>query len=182
MLRNETRYGRQVVLVAVIALMVAGVVFSKSRGGFIGLAVIGAGLAYFSPQRAKAAAIVAVGLAGLLVVGGGSYVAHMATMADGIHHGRSTYDRYLGLRHGIEMLIKRPPMGVGIGCYAEARSEYFNYYFFSHNIYGELIGELGLASFFWFYWIYWVFRRSAELKRGPGAGPLRLTTAFISTC
>ena len=174
MLRYETRRSRQLLLVAVIALLVAGVVFSKSRGGFVGMAVIGAGLAYFSPQRAKAAAFAGVGLVGLLAIGGGSYVDHMATMADGIHQGRSTYDRYLGLRHGIEMLIERPPMGVGLGCYAEARSEYFNYYFFSHNIYGELIGELGLASFFWFYWIYCIFRRTAELKSelaraGPSA-------------
>ena len=170
MLRHETRRSRQLVLVAVTALMVAGVVLSKSRGGFVGLAVIGAGLAYFSAQRTRAAVIVAVGLAGLLVIGGGSYVSRMATMAEGIHHGRSTYDRYLGLRHGIEMLIKRPPFGVGLGCYAEARSDYFDYYFFSHNIYGELIGELGVASFFWFYWIYCVFRRSVDLKKDLARG------------
>jgi hypothetical protein len=60
---------------------------------------------------------------------------------------------------------KRPIMGVGIGSYPRARKLYFGYFFWSHNLYGELFGELGLSSFFWFYWIYLVFKKILSLKR-----------------
>lgn len=149
----------------IMLLLVLGVIFSKSRGGFIGLCVIGAGLVYFSQQKAKA--LVIAGVLGILLLGyaGDQYLSHMGTITEGVHGSRSTSDRYIGLLNGISMMIKRPLLGVGIGCYATARLHYFSYYFYAHNLYGELLGELGLASAAWFYWIYAVFRQS-RLTRG----------------
>jgi hypothetical protein len=89
----------------------------------------------------------------------------MSTITEGIHASRTASDRYLGLVNGVSMMIKRPVLGVGIGCYAEARRHYFHYYFYSHNLYGELFGELGIASVVWFFFIYQIFKRASAIKR-----------------
>jgi hypothetical protein len=152
-------------LFGIMLLLILGVIFSKSRGGFVGLCVVGAGLVYFSQQKAKALMI--AGVLSILILGysGTQYITHMESITQGVHGSRSANDRYIGLLNGISMMIKRPILGVGIGCYPEARRRYFNYYFYAHNLYGELLGELGLASMAWFYWIYRVFQHSRRLRR-----------------
>jgi len=104
-------------------------------------------------------------LACILIFSGSDFTSRIISIGDGVMSSRSTSDRYMGLVNGIDMMVKRPILGVGVGAYAEARRQYFNYYFFSHNLYGELLGELGLASIFWFYWIYLLFKRSISLKK-----------------
>lgn len=150
---------------ALLALVVVGVVFTKSRGGFIGLIAIGAGLVFFSKNRIKSCIVVVCLFIFMIPFAGQDYLAHMSTITQGHAASRSASDRYLGLVNGVSMMIKRPILGVGIGCYPRARSIYFNYFFYSHNLYGELLGELGLASFFWFYWIYSIGKRASWIKK-----------------
>jgi len=151
---------------AVLVLLVFGVYASKSRGGLVGLVLICLGVLYLA--RAKLKATVMVGSMLLVLVGfsASDYLTHMATIKEGIFASRSSSDRYIGLLNGLSMMQKRPVTGVGIGCYPEARARYFHYRFYSHNLYGELIGELGLASIAWFYWMYVVLKRARKLKQG----------------
>lgn len=152
------------ILYGILAFLVLGVIFTKSRGGFVGLLIITLGFIYLSKNRAKAFMLGALAFMFLLPFAGEEYLSHMRTIEEGIHGGRSQMDRYLGLVNGISMMIKRPLLGVGIGCYPRARKIYFGYYFWSHNLYGELFGELGLSSAAWFYWIYVVFKKILLLK------------------
>ena len=156
----------RIFMLSLICFMMVGVIFTKSRGGFIGFVAIGLGLIFFSKNRVATFLVMMIAFLVLAVLAGPEYLTHMSTITDGIHGSRSSEDRYIGLRNGIEMMIKRPILGVGIGCYAVARRQYFNYYFYSHNLYGELFGELGLASLAWFYWIYAVFKKTRKLKQG----------------
>ncbi|OPY66955.1 MAG: O-Antigen ligase [Syntrophorhabdus sp. PtaU1.Bin002] len=172
-LSEETKYKRYVLLGCTL-LMVVGVVFTRSRGGFLGLIVILCGLTYMSQKKGKTLMIVMVAVLVLVGVAGQGYFEHMSTMQGGITGSRSMNDRYLGLVNGVSMMLKRPLLGVGIGCYAEARSQYFGYYFYSHNLYGELFGELGLASTFWFFWIYTVFKASYALRTRLMINPLNM--------
>jgi O-antigen ligase len=151
-------------LYLILALLFFGVYVTKSRGGFLGLVVIAMGIIFLAKARSKAVLLVLA--AGILFfsIAGATYIDHMSTLQHGIHGSRSTTDRYLGLVNGISMMIKRPILGVGVGNFAEARKIYFHYYFYAHNLYGELFGELGLASVAWFYWIYVVLKRSRYLK------------------
>jgi hypothetical protein len=153
------------VSVALLALLVFGVYASKSRGGFLGLMATAAGVVYFSRDRMKAALIAGAFAFVFLGVAAADYLSHMSTITEGVSSSRTIADRYLGLVNGISMMIKRPILGVGIGCYAEARRYYFHYYFYAHNLYGELLGELGLASLAWFTFIYMVYRGASALKR-----------------
>lgn len=154
----------RIFLYLILALLFFGVYVTKSRGGFVGLVIIGMGIVFLAKARSKA--VLAALAAGILFlsIAGTAYTHHMSTMQQGIHGSRSTTDRYLGLINGISMMIKRPILGVGVGNYAEARRLYFHYYFYAHNLYGELFGELGLASAAWFYWIYVILKRSKYLK------------------
>jgi len=158
--------------IMILALLLFGVYASKSRGGFLGLMVTAMGVVYFSRDRLKAGLIAGVFVTFFHTVAATDYLSHMSTIQEGVHASRTSSDRYLGLVNGISMMIKRPVLGVGIGCYAEARRQFFHYYFYSHNLYGELFGELGLASIAWFYLIYLVFRRTRAIKRAlERAGP-----------
>jgi hypothetical protein len=159
----RTRW-KKLLLIGIAVFLVFGVIATKSRGGFIGLAAIGAGFAYLNRTKTKNMLVIAILAFALLIFSGASYWSHMSTITHGVHGSRSANDRYIGLLNGISMLMKRPLLGVGIGCYAEARRQYFSYYFWSHNLYGELLGELGLASVFWFYWMYSVWRGCKYLK------------------
>ncbi len=161
---NTKRFVR-VTSLMILALLVFGVYASKSRGGFLGLMVTAMGVVYFSRDRLKAGLIAGVFIVFFLTLAASDYLSHMSTIQEGVHASRTTSDRYLGLLNGISMMIKRPVLGVGIGCYAEARRQFFHYYFYAHNLYGELFGELGLASIAWFYLIYLVFRRTGAIKR-----------------
>lgn len=153
------------ILFLALGFLITGVVLSKSRGGFLGMLAVASGTIYFAESRKKAAIMVVFVFILLIPFVGNNYWDHISSISSGIFGSRSSSDRYLGLVHGIEILFKRPILGAGIGCYAEARSMYFGYNFYSHNLYGELFGELGIASVVWFLWIYHIFKRSISLKR-----------------
>lgn len=171
----------KILLLIILAYIITGVVFSMSRGGFIALVAVAMGIIYLAENR-KTAILVAslIFILSLLFVGG-DYWEHMSTISHGIHGSRSSSDRYLGLINGIEMMIKRPLLGVGIGCYAEARSIYFNYNFYAHNLYGELLGELGMASMIWFLWIYHILKRSNHLKKVANTTHNNMYTNLLSS-
>lgn len=161
-LAKKSKVKKAVILCSGI-IMVSAVVFTKSRGGFLGLVAVGAGTTYLSENRKRALLISGGVLAAILAFAGTSYLDRIATIADGVHASRSSSDRYMGLVHGIAMAARRPLMGVGIGCYAYARGLFFNYRFYAHNLYGEVIGELGMMSAFWFLWIASIIRGAARV-------------------
>ena len=164
--KSTKNKGIKILILGLIGFLIAGVVFTKSRGGFIGFITIAIGFIIVSKARVKTFLVILIAFLVLFVYAGPEYFTHMSTITDGIYASRSSEDRYIGLLNGISMLIKRPVLGVGIGCYAEARRQFFHYYFSAHNLYGELFGELGLASVAWFYWIYAVFKKTRKLKQG----------------
>jgi O-antigen ligase len=63
-------------------------------------------------------------------------------------------------------MIRRPFLGVGIGCYPLARKAWYGWGLWAHNHYGQLFGELGVTgTVVWFLLIYWTFRNLLEVKR-----------------
>ncbi len=134
---------------------------SGSRGGIVGMVVWGGGIVWFAKERAKALAT----MLPLLVVAFfliGSSVVQTASRIDS----SSTGGRLTGLTHGIGMLRKGNVIGVGPGCYLFARQKYFSYRMESHNIYGQIIGDLGIPGIIvTFLLIRAVFRALLEVKR-----------------
>lgn len=143
------------VLMFFVALMGSG-----SRGGVIGLMVLGMAIVYFSKKRVKMGIVFGMLIVILFVTS--ESIKSTSTRIDD----DSIVARLLGLTHGIEMLKRGNILGVGPGCFLFARGKYFHYTMESHNIYGQVIGDLGIpGTIAWFYLIRQIFRNLIAVKK-----------------
>ena len=128
---------------ACLVVFFLALVGSGSRGGVVGLAVTGFMIVWMSKQRVKSAMIMLVILAAMaLGTGAGSSIKGTAERIDSY----SIRSRLIGLTHGLGMIRKGNYLGVGPGCYLLARRHYFSYRMESHNIYGQIMGDLGIPG------------------------------------
>ena len=104
-----------------------------------------------------------------------SYMDYMSTILSLDGSDVSTSSRSEGLTNGFEMLVKRPLLGVGPGCYPLARKAWFGWGLWAHNHYGELMGDLGIiGTVVWFVVFKNYFMRAWRfLKENRGDSPLR---------
>jgi len=146
------------------------VVISGSRGGFVGLLVFGACLVFFSQNRMAMLLCGAAVMLAIPIVAEKGYMDYMGTIL-GLSDASSS-SRVTGLRHGFEMLLKRPVLGVGPGCYPLARRAWMGWGLWAHNHYGELMGELGIAgTVVWFLFFKSYFMKAWLFVRGEGGDP-----------
>lgn len=129
-------------------------VASKSRGGVIGFILFIMLLILLGRDVIRSGMVLGIIVAILIFFGG-------------ILHGTfnridtsSTEGRLVRVIHGIEMVRKGNIVGVGPGCYILASSKYFGHTMMAHNLYGELIGDLGIPGT-----LTWVFFIKAVLSR-----------------
>jgi hypothetical protein len=114
---------------------------SGSRGGVVGFLAFCVTFVYFSRERKRNAVLVSI-LAGALFMMSGTFKSTAGRINRGAAEGR-----LIGVIHGLEMVrMKGHVFGVGPGCFMLARGKYFGHTMMSHNIYGELIGELGIPG------------------------------------
>jgi len=141
------------------------IVMTGSRGGGLGVAVLGGVLVWQSKNRARAGVLGFCAFLFILAIMGPRYRArHGTTLQLGQSDG-SAHSRIMGLQHGFSMLVRRPILGVGIGCYPEARSRWFGWGLWAHNHYGQLMGELGLiGTAVWTWLIISIFRNLSNAK------------------
>lgn len=148
-----------------LVLFTVAIFASGSRGGVLGLFICGALFFALSKKKLMAASIGII----LIVVFLGlnpHYLSWYSSILDGSAADVSASSRIAGLKHGIEMCIRRPILGVGIGCFSYARSSWFGWNIWAHNHYGELIGELGLLGVFtWFGFIVYCFKEIKRMKQ-----------------
>ena len=128
-----------------------GVLISGARGGLVGLVVMTLFISLFSDRPLLMMISGFVAIIFLLSIMGGTYVARMASILQFGASDLSANSRIEGLITGIEMLIKRPILGVGPGCYPVARKAWFGWSLWSHNHYGQLAGELGIIGIILWY-------------------------------
>jgi hypothetical protein len=135
-----------------LLIFTTALIITKSRGGVIGFTAFIGLLVWYSNNRIQYGFIAAIILIFLF---GFSY--SFSGTASRISFD-SIFGRMGGLFHGVEMLLKGDVFGVGPGCFALARGYYFRYTFASHNLYGELIGDLGIpGTIAWFFLIRQTF-------------------------
>lgn len=142
------------------------VFMTGSRGGVIGLASLLALLAYFSKRKIRTAILVgSISIISLYFISSSLLVRYMTIFELG-GSGVSAQSRIDGLIHGISMFIKRPILGVGIGAYPVARKSYFNCSVWAHNLYGQLIGELGiLGTLAWALMVYYTIKYARAIRK-----------------
>lgn len=148
-----------------LIIFVLATIASGARGGFLGL-VICAVLFWILAEKKLFASISIVCLAIIFFGMNQQYINWVSTILDFGASDSSASSRMAGLSHGIQMAIKRPILGVGIGCYSTARLEWFSWGIWAHNHYGELIGELGVLGTATWVWIIWLcFKELHNMKK-----------------
>ena len=156
-------HNKKLITLAIIPLLIffTALIGSASRGGVVGLMVFGAILVYFSKNRIRNALVLGVvGIIFFMLSGAVKSTAGRINRA-------SVESRLVGLAHGIEMIrLKGHILGVGHGCYPLARRKYFSYTMESHNIYGQVLGDLGIpGTVAWFFLILQIFRNLIDTKK-----------------
>ena len=148
-----TRRWRTWPLIALLALMWAGLLFSYSQSSMIALLVITLALAVATGDRRVRRAVALLAAAAVLVAG--AYVA--VQVADGRSLNRITSDRTERVEDAVRVIEKHPIVGVGIGGQPRAsrrlaHSERPTPTFVSHTtpltVFAEL-GAIGLALYAW---------------------------------
>ena len=136
--------------VCLFIVLLIGVVVSGSRGGFIGLGAFFMCLILFSKKKLRII-MFELGVIGIIFIIKPEYLNFMKNVKVIGNTDMSTYSRFQGLTHGFQMLIRRPLLGVGPGCYPIARRAWFGWGLWAHNIYGEIMGDLGILGVIAFY-------------------------------
>lgn len=147
----ESRGGKRWILGLLLAAVVAGVVSTQSRGGFLGMGAAGFILLREKVKsRAVLFAIVAVGMAGLLAVSGMSKRSSGGAEGDGIDE--SAQGRLDAWKAGLRMLKARPVLGVGYDRFADNYPTYVTNAVIwgkleAHNSFVKAFAETGIAGF-----------------------------------
>jgi O-antigen ligase len=171
-LLKEKSYLKKAIASVLIGIYFLAVISSGSRGGFLGLIICIVLVAYKADRKFLTLAIILpLFLTGMTIVSR-EYLEWMKTILDFGSSDLSASSRFDGLRHGVEMALRRPILGVGIGCYALARSAWMHWGIWAHNLYGELIGELGILGLVsWGWLIYLCFREIKRIKSFVNSRP-----------
>lgn len=141
------------------------VIMTGSRAGFLGVAVLGLVIMWQSKNRVRAGVLGACAIVIMLALMGPQYRARHATTLQFGRSDLSAQSRITGIVHGASMLVRRPVLGVGIGCYPIARNNWFGWSVWAHNHYGQLMGELGILGIVvWTWLIVSIFRNLSNTK------------------
>jgi len=150
----------KIVAFACLTMFVLSLMGSGSRGGVAGFAFFGMLMIYFSRNRTKALILVGIPLLILVLATG-----RMSSTLSRIDSD-AVWGRLVGLTHGIGMLQRGNIIGVGPGCFPLARRSYFDYKMESHNIYGQVIGDLGIpGTLCWGLLVYAAFQSLSRSKQ-----------------
>lgn len=152
-------YKKALAAVPLIIFMTA-LIGSGSRGGVLGFAFFGLVLVFFSKRRVLTAMIAGFFILVLFISS-----VYISSTTSRIEKGQ-VWGRFTGLTHGIEMVKRGNFLGVGPGCFAIARGKYFGHSMDAHNIFGQVIGELGMpGTIAWFLFIRATFLNLMRSKR-----------------
>ncbi|MEZ4600290.1 MAG: O-antigen ligase family protein [Syntrophotaleaceae bacterium] len=149
-------------IVSIIPLLVflITLIGSNSRGGVVGLLFLFLCLIFFSSKITSSKWIFVV-IGGVFLVFGGLLMDTFSRI-----NPDSAEGRLIRLVHGIEMVRKGNFFGVGPGCYILASGKYFGHRMMSHNMYGQLVGDLGVpGAITWFIFMYNVLRSLNESRK-----------------
>lgn len=135
-----------------VAACLAGIIATHSRGGSVGLVAAVVVFALMSRRKALATAAVIVAAAGVILFAPKTFWDRNETIA-GYQEDASVQGRVQAWQVAFRILRERPILGVGEAAFLEAWSQYAaidagpNRYV-AHNLFLEVLGEVGLAGLF----------------------------------
>lgn len=166
---------RRIASAGCILAMLAAIVFTKSRGGFLGLAVTVIVLVALNRRRINPAAGVALFVGVLLTAPllPSSFWERISSITDESRDAtRSRQARWVLLREGYEVFLEHPLTGLGAGQFKNynpyGRKERWRE---SHNVVTQVAAELGifgLTAFMFLVWRAWAAALRARVLLKPG--------------
>ena len=170
MLKDSKPKGR-VLLIAAIALMMVGMVKTGSRGGFVGLIVIGVLILIRSSAQFRRYSLIAVATGILLLAFAApqAYWDRINTMInyEEDYNVTENVGRVVVWRTGLKMVAAHPITGVGISGFQTAYAKFSNskVEISPHNSFLQVAAELGVIGFLLFTAIVFVSIRGARRIR-----------------
>jgi O-antigen ligase len=179
--------GMKLLMLSAMALNVAGVVMSNSRGGFIGLAGLGIYMVLAGPKRPRIIAAVVVAAIGLAMFAPASYWDEVRSIRSADQKGDTGEARIYFWKIAWRMFLDHPIAGVGTGNFGIRAAEYEDKWRAettghhvwgraAHSLYYTLLSEQGIigVTLFalmlgWAVRTAWRIRRTAKV-RGDAAG------------
>jgi len=150
----------KLIALATLLIFLGSLIASKSRGGFVGFVAFAGLLIYYLRDNKKLMAFAVPGIAAVFLLS-----ATLLYTASRIGT-RQVEGRLIGFAQGIEMVrIKHNFLGVGPGCFRIARGRYFGHSMDAHNLYGELIGELGIPGTIMWALLMWSVYKNLKYVR-----------------
>lgn len=135
--------------IACALIMLGGMIFTYSRGGFLGLSAAVAVLAYKlgRGRRLLVGTVALLLFVGFIVLAPGNYAGRLASIANpGLDETGSPAERQQLLFRSIEVAAAHPLFGVGMSNFPL----YTNRGKPSHNAYTQVASEMGLAGLFFY--------------------------------
>jgi len=136
---------RKIVFWGTTLLMIAAVIITFSRGGFIGLIVMALVLVRKLGRRNKSLALGALvlGVVFFLAVAPGAYAGRLATIFDSASDlTGSSSQRTEVLKRSIWVTLRYPLFGVGLGNFHHKSAQELG----THNAYTQVSSEMGIAA------------------------------------
>lgn len=136
---------RKIVFFGIALLLVAAVIITFSRGGFLGLIAVTLVMVRKFGRRSKTTAFAALvlGIIFFLVVAPGSYSGRLATIFDSASDiTGSSSQRTQVLKRSILVAIRYPLFGVGLGNFHHKSFQELG----THNAYTEVAAETGIGA------------------------------------
>lgn len=132
----------------IYALMLTG-----SRSGMIGILIIFLGILVRSKRRIiLGLSVMLVTILGFPFLSPDMQDRYLSTFGKGEKNIATAAGRQEGIMHDLDVALRRPIFGHGLGTSLEANSHFGGVYLRSHNLYAEVAQELGLVGLVIFIW------------------------------
>ncbi len=154
----EERGIKKLLMLIIAGLIMGTVIFTQSRGGFLGLVVVGGIILLKIFRKRKATAILFVGMfvAVFAFLASSSYWTRLSTIVDpgDDYNVSSPAGRIEVWKKGLKMMVENPLTGGGIGNFVTAEGlshkNVGGAWMTAHNSFIQVGGELGVGGFILF--------------------------------
>jgi putative inorganic carbon (HCO3(-)) transporter len=155
----------KMVSLSLMSLFIWTLILTGSRGGLVGfMAVVGIIWAWSKKKLILGLIIIIMLSAGWLALGSGSRERYSSIISE--ERDASSENRILAWIDGVQLFIGRPLAGVGAGAFAWARLEKFHVFLNPHNMYVQILAELGLIGIIaYFFFIRDLFKINLFIRR-----------------
>jgi len=142
-------------------------ILTGSRSGLVGLVAIYLSIVYKSKYNKTI--IIILGIIAVFAIFMNASVdqkdRYISLFDSSAKNATSTEDRIDGVKKDFDLAMRMPVFGHGLGTSREAIANYTGRYILSHNLYTEILIEIGLFGFLIFlYYIYTIFKTMADAK------------------